>query len=148
MRSIFVSGGIDLGLFLATFAIRMASAWMALRLYRRSREQRFAFVTFALAVEGHSIKEIGAILNVSPKTVEFHKYRLMEQLDLRTTAELTQYAGQARHRVAELSKGDKASPAPRPAVFRQGRAPRRLLRTKADARASQPKLLQDGAESG
>ena len=45
-----------------------------------------------LVAEGHSIKEIGNILNVSPKTVEFHKYRVMEQLDLRTTAELTQYA--------------------------------------------------------
>ena len=45
-----------------------------------------------LVAEGHSIKEIAAILNLSPKTVEFHKYRLMEQLGLRTTAELTQYA--------------------------------------------------------
>ena len=45
-----------------------------------------------LVAEGRTIKEIAAILNVSPKTVEFHKYRLMEQLDLRTTAELTQYA--------------------------------------------------------
>ena len=45
-----------------------------------------------LVAEGHSIKEIGSILNVSPKTVEFHKYRVMEQLHLRTTAELTQYA--------------------------------------------------------
>jgi DNA-binding NarL/FixJ family response regulator len=45
-----------------------------------------------LVAEGHSIKEIASILNVSPKTVEFHKYRVMEQLDLRTTAELTQYA--------------------------------------------------------
>lgn len=45
-----------------------------------------------LVAEGHSIKEIASILNVSPKTVEFHKYRVMEQLHLRTTAELTQYA--------------------------------------------------------
>lgn len=45
-----------------------------------------------LVAEGHSIKEIAHILHVSPKTVEFHKYRLMEQLDLRSTAELTQYA--------------------------------------------------------
>lgn len=45
-----------------------------------------------LVAEGNTIKEIGNILNVSPKTVEFHKYRLMEHLDLRTTAELTQYA--------------------------------------------------------
>ncbi len=45
-----------------------------------------------LVAEGRTIKEIASILNVSPKTVEFHKYRLMEQLNLRTTAELTQYA--------------------------------------------------------
>ncbi len=45
-----------------------------------------------LVAEGHSIKEIAAILTLSPKTVEFHKYRLMEQLGLRTTAALTQYA--------------------------------------------------------
>lgn len=45
-----------------------------------------------LVAEGHSIKEIAHILHVSPKTVEFHKYRLMEQLSLRSTAELTQYA--------------------------------------------------------
>lgn len=45
-----------------------------------------------LVAEGHSIKEIAAILNVSPKTVEFHKYRIMEGLGVRTTAELTRYA--------------------------------------------------------
>lgn len=45
-----------------------------------------------LVAEGHSIKEIASILNLSPKTVEFHKYRVMEQLGIRTTAELTQYA--------------------------------------------------------
>lgn len=45
-------GGVSLqlSLILATFSIRMAAAWMALRLYRRSRELRFAIVTFALAV--------------------------------------------------------------------------------------------------
>ena len=45
-----------------------------------------------LVAEGHSIKEIAGILNISPKTVEFHKYSIMEELSLRTTAELTQYA--------------------------------------------------------
>ncbi len=45
-----------------------------------------------LVVEGHSIKEIASILGLSPKTVEFHKYRIMEVLDIRTTAQLTQYA--------------------------------------------------------
>ena len=32
------------------------------------------------------------ILHVSPRTVEFHRYRLMETLGLHTTAELVQYA--------------------------------------------------------
>ena len=54
-----------------------------------------------LVAEGNTIKEIGSILNVSPKTVEFHKYRLMEHLDLRTTAELTQYA--VKHGIVQLA---------------------------------------------
>ncbi len=45
-----------------------------------------------LVAEGHSAKEIAGILNISPRTVEFHKYRLMELLGVHTTAELTQYA--------------------------------------------------------
>jgi len=45
-----------------------------------------------LVAEGHSVKEIASILNISPKTVEFHKTQIMDQLDLHTTAELTKYA--------------------------------------------------------
>ncbi len=45
-----------------------------------------------LVAEGCSAKEIATRLNVSVKTVEFHKGRIMEQLDLHTTAELTKYA--------------------------------------------------------
>jgi DNA-binding NarL/FixJ family response regulator len=45
-----------------------------------------------LVAEGKTLKEIGAILHVSPRTVEFHKYRIMDELGLRTTGELTQYA--------------------------------------------------------
>jgi DNA-binding NarL/FixJ family response regulator len=45
-----------------------------------------------LIAEGKSPKEIGAILNVSPRTVEFHKYRIMETIGARTIAELTRYA--------------------------------------------------------
>ena len=36
-------------LILATFATHLAAAWLALRLYRRTREVRFAFITFVLA---------------------------------------------------------------------------------------------------
>jgi DNA-binding NarL/FixJ family response regulator len=45
-----------------------------------------------LIAAGRSGKEIASILNVSLKTVEFHKYRMTEKLDLHTTAELTRYA--------------------------------------------------------
>jgi DNA-binding NarL/FixJ family response regulator len=45
-----------------------------------------------LLAEGRSMKEVGNILNVAPRTVAFHKYRMMEQLKLRTSAELVQFA--------------------------------------------------------
>jgi DNA-binding NarL/FixJ family response regulator len=45
-----------------------------------------------LIAEGKSPKEIATILNVSPRTVEFHKYRIMEIVGVKTIAELTRYA--------------------------------------------------------
>ena len=45
-----------------------------------------------LVAEGMSAREIGALLKISPRTVEFHKYRMMEDLGLRTNAELIQFA--------------------------------------------------------
>jgi DNA-binding NarL/FixJ family response regulator len=42
--------------------------------------------------EGRQVKEIAAILDLSPKTVEFHKYRIMDLLGVRTVADLTRYA--------------------------------------------------------
>jgi DNA-binding NarL/FixJ family response regulator len=45
-----------------------------------------------LLAEGHSVKGIAAILNVSIKTVEYHKYRMMEDLGIKSVAELVRYA--------------------------------------------------------
>lgn len=45
-----------------------------------------------LVADGHSLKEIAYLLKISIKTVEFHKYRIMDELKIRTTAELTAYA--------------------------------------------------------
>jgi DNA-binding NarL/FixJ family response regulator len=45
-----------------------------------------------LLAEGRSMKEVASVLNVSPRTVAFHKYRMMEQLKVKSTAELVQYA--------------------------------------------------------
>jgi DNA-binding NarL/FixJ family response regulator len=45
-----------------------------------------------LLAEGRSMKEAGFILKVSPRTVAFHKYSMMEHLQIKTSAELVQYA--------------------------------------------------------
>lgn len=45
-----------------------------------------------LLAEGRSMKEVAGLLNVSPRTIAFHKYRMMEQLKVKSTAELIQYA--------------------------------------------------------
>ena len=45
-----------------------------------------------LLAEGKSLKEVAAALKISVKTVEFHKYRIMNQLGIRTNAEMTKYA--------------------------------------------------------
>jgi len=45
-----------------------------------------------LLAEGHSMKQVAAILNVTPRTVSFHKYTIMERLEIKTGAELIQYA--------------------------------------------------------
>jgi DNA-binding NarL/FixJ family response regulator len=45
-----------------------------------------------LLAEGHSMKQVAAVLNVTPRTVAFHKYRMMEQLNIKSSAELIQFA--------------------------------------------------------
>lgn len=45
-----------------------------------------------LIAEGQSTKEIASTLNVSIKTIEFHKTRIMKQLGVHSTAELTKHA--------------------------------------------------------
>ena len=45
-----------------------------------------------LIAEGKSTKSIASLLRISSKTVEFHRARIMEELDLHSTAELTKYA--------------------------------------------------------
>jgi DNA-binding NarL/FixJ family response regulator len=45
-----------------------------------------------LVAEGKSTKQISASLGISPKTVEFHRNSLMDELGLRSIAELTRFA--------------------------------------------------------
>jgi DNA-binding NarL/FixJ family response regulator len=50
--------------------------------------------------EGRSAKEIASSLSISARTVEFHKYQMMETLDLHTSAELIHFA--IKHGLVEL----------------------------------------------
>ncbi|HEY5775153.1 MAG TPA: response regulator transcription factor [Xanthomonadales bacterium] len=45
-----------------------------------------------LLAEGHTMKQVAANLNITPRTVAFHKYQIMEDLDIKTNSELIQYA--------------------------------------------------------
>jgi DNA-binding NarL/FixJ family response regulator len=49
-----------------------------------------------LLAEGKSMKEAASVLNVAPRTVAFHKYRVMQDLGFKTSADLIQYAIKSR----------------------------------------------------
>jgi DNA-binding NarL/FixJ family response regulator len=49
-----------------------------------------------LLAEGHTMKQIGRILKIKPRTVAFHKYGMMRQLGVKSTAELVQAAVKLR----------------------------------------------------
>jgi DNA-binding NarL/FixJ family response regulator len=59
-----------------------------LKLSLRQRE------VLQLIAEGRSMKEAADILKVTPRTIAFHKYSMQENLGIKTTAELVQYAVQ------------------------------------------------------
>jgi DNA-binding NarL/FixJ family response regulator len=56
------------------------------RLTKRQRE------VLQLLAEGKVMKEVGGILNMSMRTVAYHKYRMMEVLGAKSNAELVKYA--------------------------------------------------------
>jgi DNA-binding NarL/FixJ family response regulator len=45
-----------------------------------------------LLAEGMSMKEVANVIDIKPGTVAFHKYRMMETLNVKTNAELLEYA--------------------------------------------------------
>jgi len=55
-----------------------------------------------LLAEGRSMKEVGFMLNVSTRTVAFHKYTMMEHLRVKTSAELIQFAVQSSMLVSKV----------------------------------------------
>ena len=63
-----------------------ASSRVSTQITARQRE------VLQLVAEGRTMKEIAAILNISPRTAESHKYEMMSILGIPTTAELIHYA--------------------------------------------------------
>ncbi len=64
---------------------------------RQSREDSAKLTTrqrevLQLLAEGRSMKEAANILGLSPRTIAFHKYRIMEELGLKTNADLFHFA--------------------------------------------------------
>lgn len=90
-----VNGRVYITKSIAELAIRAlnsrSEAWRssANKMTARQRE------VLQLLAEGLQVKEIAIKLNLSPRTVEFHKYRIMDELGLHSAAELARYA--ARH---------------------------------------------------
>jgi DNA-binding NarL/FixJ family response regulator len=70
----------------AVFARKAAQGGKTKGLTLRQRE------VLQLLAEGKSMKEAAGVLDLTPRTIAFHKYSMMEQLGLKTTAELIQYA--------------------------------------------------------
>lgn len=62
----------------------------ATRLTPRERE------VLALIVEGKAMKEVAAVLGITARTVAFHKYRMMQTLGVRSSAELVRVAVDSR----------------------------------------------------
>lgn len=65
---------------------RLKESAPTLALTARERE------VLQLLAEGMAVKEIAASLDLSPRTVEFHRYNITDKLGLKTVAELTRYA--------------------------------------------------------
>jgi len=59
---------------------------MQISLTTRQRE------VLQLVAEGKVVKDIANMLNISGKTVEFHKAKIMRELNLHSTVELTKWA--------------------------------------------------------
>jgi len=76
----------------------LAGEFMQLAKERTSQRDELTSLTprqreiLQLLAEGHSAKEIATVLNISSRTVEFHKYRIMKDLGIKSAAELVHYA--------------------------------------------------------
>ncbi len=69
-----------------TFISGLQETETAVKMTPRQRE------VLQLLAEGHTMKEAARILDVTPRTVAFHKYRIMKQFRIKSNPELIQFA--------------------------------------------------------
>lgn len=80
-----------------SYVTPLASAGVVTSVLGQTRSKSHALTprqleVLALTAAGKSMRQIAEALNLTPKTVAFHKYRMMHQLGLRSTAELVAFA--------------------------------------------------------
>src|SRR6185437_5826643 len=61
-----------------------------------------------LLVEGYTMKEVGAMLNIKPRTVAYHKYQVMDWYGLKTHAEFVMFA--IKHHIVEPPASSGTTP--------------------------------------
>jgi len=66
-----------------------------------------------LLAEGKTMKEVGAVLSLTTRTVAFHKYRIMDVLNFKSNAQLVQFA--LRNNIVTLDPLSISKLAPRSA---------------------------------
>jgi DNA-binding NarL/FixJ family response regulator len=86
---VYLAGSFDREVMQAMEASIIKPGKSSIQLTGRQRE------VLQLVAEGRGNKEIAAVLNVSVKTVEFHRGRIMSKLGVHTMAELVRWAVQA-----------------------------------------------------
>ena len=70
----------------AQWQLRFASRTWFRQAMIRQRE------VLQLLAEGKTMKEVASVLFITPRTVAFHKYQMMEDLGVKRNSELIQYA--------------------------------------------------------
>ena len=89
-----------------TFVTSHISGELADRVARSGQSKSKALTSrqrevLQLLAEGRTMKEAADILHVSTRTVAFHKYKIMEQLELKTNSDLLRFAIKERIVTAE-----------------------------------------------
>jgi DNA-binding NarL/FixJ family response regulator len=59
---------------------------------RRAQLTKRQTEVIQLLVEGYTMKEVAALLNLKPRTIAFHKYKIMDEYDLKTHSEFLLFA--------------------------------------------------------